>query len=59
MLIESTLNIHYTIMDKINEASEETGESRNFIINMLLKRAMINASAPLSIHDMYCSASVI
>ena len=40
MAIETTINIHLTVLKRINEASLKTGESRNSIIVILLRRAM-------------------
>ena len=40
MIIETTINIHKTIMDRLGKSSISTGRSRNFIIVLLLKRAM-------------------
>ena len=40
MIIETTINIHTTILYMLGEASLSTGRSRNFIIVLLLKRVM-------------------
>ena len=51
MGIDTTLNIHKTIMIKINHASDETGKSRNYIIATLLKRAMTDSRQLLTLNQ--------
>ncbi len=40
MLIETTLHVHKSILDKLNRGEEITGRSRTFIIKLLIQRIM-------------------